>query len=276
MDKQIKSSFIKVEHLKLHYLEMGVGEPLLLLHGWPTSSYLWRNLIPILAENNRVIALDLPGFGRSDKKLSDAFGFSYYTKMIDQFLINLEIRQTNLAVHDLGGPLGLFWALKHPEKVLRITFLNTLVFPEFSWAVKLFGLASRLPLVKSWLSGPSGIAASMRFGVKDKKKLSPADIAQYQRPFQSKEARKVLLKSAQHLSPKRFQEMADQLATLAVPVQLIYGVNDRILPDIAQTMSRIKKVLPQATLTAIPDGGHFLQEDKPEEVAQLIKEFLAQ
>lgn len=274
MHEKIKSQFIKVEHLKLHYLEMGAGEPILLLHGWPTSAYLWRNLIPTLAEKNRVIALDLPGFGRSDKRLGDSFSFNFQEKMIDGFLQQMGIEQVNLAVHDLGGPLGLFWAVKHPEKVLRITFLNTLVYPEFSWAVKLFGLSTVLPLVKNWMSSPRGIRAAMRLGVVHKEQLSKTDIEQYQRPFQSKEARKVLLKTVQRLSIKAYHQIASELPNFKIPIQLIYGKEDRILPDIEKTMTRLQQDLPQAELTVLDDCGHFLQEDKPTEIAQLMSRFL--
>lgn len=274
MHTDIKSQFIKVEHLKLHYLEMGAGEPILLLHGWPTSSYLWRNLIPTLAEKNRVIALDLPGFGRSDKRLSDSFSFRFQNRMIEGFLQELGIEKVNLAVHDLGGPLGLFWAINHPEKVLRISFLNTLVYPEFSWAVKLFGLATVLPLVKNWLSSPGGIRWAMRFGVENKANLSKADIEQYQRPFQSKEARKVLLKTIHRLSIAAYHEIAAELPKFKGPVQLIYGKEDRILPHIAKTMTRLQNDLPQAKLTALDNCGHFLQEDEPERIAHLMAQFL--
>lgn len=274
MHPSIKSQFIKVEHLKLHYLEMGSGEPILLLHGWPTSSYLWRNLIPTLAENNRVIALDLPGFGRSDKRLSDSFSFPYQNKMIDSFLKELGIEKVNLAVHDLGGPLGLFWAVKNPEKVIRITFLNTLVYPEFSWAVKLFGLSTLLPGVKTWLTSPRGLRAAMRLGIVNKDELSKQDVEQYQRPFQSKESRKVLLKTVHRLSIKGYHEIAEKLPKFEIPIQIIYGTNDKILPDVAKTMARVKQDLPQAELTALDGCGHFLQEDKPQEIAQLMATFL--
>lgn len=276
MHADIKSQFIKVEHLKLHYLEMGSGDPILLLHGWPTSAYLWRNLMPTLAEKNRVIALDLPGFGRSDKRLSDSFSFNYQRKMIDGFLSSLGIEKVNLAVHDLGGPLGLFWAVRNPQKVSRITMLNTLVYPEFSWAVKLFGLSTMLPLVRTWMTSPKGIRGAMRFGVVHKDQLSKMDIEQYQRPFQSKEARKVLLKTVQRLSIKGYHEMAEELPKFKIPIQLIYGKQDKILPDIAETMARVQKDLPQAELTALDDCGHFLQEDKPIEIAHLMSKFLQQ
>ncbi|NRB48598.1 MAG: alpha/beta fold hydrolase [Saprospiraceae bacterium] len=274
MHPSIKSQFIKVEHLKLHYLEMGSGEPILLLHGWPTSSYLWRNLIPTLAENNRVIALDLPGFGRSDKRLSDSFSFPYQNKMIDSFLKELGIEKVNLAVHDLGGPLGLFWAVKNPEKVMRITFLNTLVYPEFSWAVKLFGLSTLLPGVKTWLTSPRGLRAAMRLGIVNKDDLSKQDVEQYQRPFQSKESRKVLLKTVHRLSIKGYHEIAEKLPKFKIPIQIIYGKNDKILPDVAKTMARVKQDLPQAELIALDGCGHFLQEDKPQEIALLMATFL--
>ncbi len=102
---------VEVEGLRLHYLEAGEGDPVLLLHGWPTSSFLWRNLIPILAEGNRVIAPDLPGFGRSDKPLDASYSFGFYNRVLDGFLSAVGVsRLHGLAVHDIGGPIGLHWA----------------------------------------------------------------------------------------------------------------------------------------------------------------------
>ncbi len=123
----IKSNFVKIENLNLHYLSAGSGDSVLLLHGWPTSSYLWRNIIVRLSKTKQVIALDLPGFGQSSKPLDDSYSFNYYDKIIDSFFKNLGISQTSLVVHDLGGPVGLIWAVRHPEKIISLVLINTLV-----------------------------------------------------------------------------------------------------------------------------------------------------
>lgn len=269
----IQSNFIQLENLKLHYLSIGAGESILMLHGWPTSSYLWRNVMPELSKNNQVIALDLPGFGQSDKVLEDSFSFNYYDRIIDSFLEKLEISKVHLVVHDLGGPVGLYWATKHPEKIKSLVLLNTLVYPEMSWAVKLFMLMTFMPVVKKWLWSSSGIVWAMRLGVYNKSKLTKDILYNYHIPFSNQEKRKVLLKTVQRLSPKGFITIAQKLQEFNIPVRLIYGENDKILPDVAKTMERVKKDLPQAEIFSIAKCGHFLHEDEPERLSELLVEF---
>lgn len=261
--------------IKLHYLEAGSGEPVLLLHGWPTSSHLWRDTMPAMAASNRVIALDLPGFGQSDKPLSASYSFRYHERVLEAFLDALDIAQINLVVHDLGGPVGMYWAVQHREKVLRLALLNTLVYPEMSWAVKLFVGATLVPGIKHALVSQAGLAWAMRFGVEDKGHMSGEVLRAYQRPFVDKDARRALLKTASGLHPKGFETIARRLPEFDIPVRLIYGENDRILPDIARTMDRIARDIPHAERTAMPGCGHFLQEDAGPQVGRLLAEFLS-
>ncbi|MGB1581511.1 MAG: alpha/beta fold hydrolase [Nevskiales bacterium] len=270
---EIKSQFIQLDKLKLHYLEAGKGDPVLLLHGWPTSSYLWRNIIPEMAKTNRVIALDLPGFGQSDKPLGASYSFPFFSGVIDDFLAALRIKKLGLAVHDLGGPVGLYWACKNRERVTRLALLNTLIYPEMSWAVVLFVAVCRLPVAGGLISSPRGIRFSMRYGVDNKGNLDGEPLAAYQAPFADKASRKALLKAAYGLHPKGFKKIATALPYFDCPVRVVYGENDRILPDVEKTMTRVKRDLPQAEVTSLPGCGHFLQEDKPEEVARLLADF---
>lgn len=272
---EIKSEFVEVDDLRLHCLTAGAGEPVLLLHGWPTSAYLWRNVMPAMAKAHRVIALDLPGYGQSTQRPSDSFSFFYHEKAIDSLFTKLGIDQVHLVVHDLGGPVGLFWAARQLERVKSLAFLNTIVYPQFSWGVKLFAAMTMAPGIRSWLSSPRGIAWAMRLGVRQKAKLTPDVIGNYTAPFQEREARKILLKSVQRLSMKGYAEINEKLFAFKGPVRLIYGENDWILPRIAETMRRLQQDLPQAELTSIPNCGHFLQEDEPEQVGQLLAEFLS-
>lgn len=272
----IESHEVSVEGMRLHYLEAGEGPAVLFLHGWPTSAQLWRHVLPRVGQTHRAIALDLPGFGRSDKPLDQRYSFGFFERTIDAFLQRLEIDQVGLAVHDLGGPVGLYWAIKHVEKVRELAILNTLCFPEMSWAVKAFVLATFTPGLRGYLSSPAGVARAIRFGVVNKDRITP-DVARiYGEPFEDQDARKALLKAGQGLSPRRFRELGEGLSKLeGIPLQLLYGEQDRILPDVAKTMARIKTILPHAKLRSIPNCGHFLQEDRPEEVADALAEFFA-
>lgn len=269
------SGFLDLDGLRLHYLEAGEGEPVLLLHGWPTSSFLWREVMPRIAEGNRVIALDLPGFGQSDKPLDVSYSFRYFEGVLDAALDALGIESVGLAVHDLGGPVGLYWACRHPERLRRLAILNTLVYPEFSWAVVLFVSACKLPGLRSLMASPTGLRLAMQVGVADRACVTPEVVAGVQAPFGSRDSRRALLRAGGNLSPKGFREIAEKLPSLEVPVRIVYGERDRILPDVAKTMARVKGDLPQAEITALADCGHFLQEDRPDEVGRLLAGFFS-
>lgn len=269
------SHFLDLDGLRLHYLEAGTGPPVLLLHGWPTSSFLWRNVMPPIAEGNRVIALDLPGFGQSDKPLDASYSFRYFERVLDSALDALGIESTGLAVHDLGGPVGLYWACRHPERLQRLAILNTLVYPEFSWAVVLFVSACKLPGLRSLMASPAGLRLAMRVGVADRSCVTPEVVDGVRAPFEGRDARRALLRAGGNLSPKGFREIAEKLPSLDVPVRIVYGERDRILPDVAKTMARVKKDLPRAEVTALPDCGHFLQEERPDEIGRLLAGFFS-
>src|SRR5215210_4510726 len=157
-----KLSTVEAAGLRLAYREQGEGSPVLLLHGWPTSSFLWRNVMPPIAQGNRVVAIDLPGFGASDKPLDARYGFGFYGDMLDGFLAALEIGELGIACHDLGGPIALHWALHHPDRVRAVALLNTLVYPEFSDAVREFVTACATPELAERLTSPEGLEEAMR------------------------------------------------------------------------------------------------------------------
>ena len=271
---EINSHFVTVEGVKVHYTEAGTGDPIILIHGFPTSYHLWRNVIPGIAKTHRAIAIDLPGYGLSDKPLDIKYNFFFYEKVLNGFLDALGLQQTAFAVHDIGGPIGVFWAIRNQERLTKLVLLNTLVYPEMSWAVKVFMLSLMTPGVKRFVGSPRGIRAAMRFGVDHKERMTPEVLEPYTAPFQDPAAGQGMVKAGKGLSPKGFVEMAEKLSTLSVPIRIIYGENDRILPDVAKTFARVKQDCPQATITSIPGCGHFLQEDEPDQIGALIADFL--
>ncbi|MBA3286931.1 MAG: alpha/beta fold hydrolase, partial [Acidimicrobiia bacterium] len=120
---------------RLAWRQLGAGPAVLLVHGWPTSSHLWRNVMMPIGERHRVLALDLPGFASSTKPATGRFGFERFEQALTRFLDHLGIERVALAGHDLGGPVVVHWALRHPDRVTRLALLNTLLYPEFSPAV---------------------------------------------------------------------------------------------------------------------------------------------
>ena len=266
---------VVVEGLNIHYREAGQGSALLLVHGWPTNAHLWRNIIEPLADHRRVIAIDLPGFGDSDKPLDVSYSFRFFDRILDGFLDAVGVERVGLVVHDLGGPIGLHWAVGHADRVLELAVLNTIALAKLHIAVKAFVSAASLPLVRDLLTHPRGIVAAMRLGVVDKSVITP-DVAElYVRPFSDRSARKALAKAGRGLHPKGLLAIERGLPELNVPSRLIYGAQDKVLPDVEQTMQRLSTFWPDAALTRLPNAGHFLQEDAPQEVARLLSTWLA-
>ena len=267
---------VHVDGLDIGYRELGgSGPPVLLIHGWPTSSFLWRDIMPAIAERNRVVAIDLPGFGASDKPLGTRYDFAFFATAIDGLLDALAIDRVALAVHDLGGPVGVHWALRNRDRLTRLALLNTLLYPEFSKAVQEFVTAAATPGLRERLTSPDGLEEVLRLGLADPANLTDEALAGVLEPFGPAEARRALADAGIGLQLEGFTEIATELPSLDVPVRIVYGAEDRILPDAAQTMARVAADLPQAVVTALPGCGHFLQEEAPGEVGALLAAFFA-
>ena len=125
------SRFAAVHGVRMHYVEQGGGEPIVFLHGNPTWSYLWRNVIPIVAAKGRCIAPDLVGFGKSGKPDIE-YGYADHVKYFDGFMEALGLENVTLVLHDWGGAFGFDYALRHRRNVKAIAFLEAVVF-TFDW-----------------------------------------------------------------------------------------------------------------------------------------------
>jgi pimeloyl-ACP methyl ester carboxylesterase len=149
------------------------------------------------------------------------------------------------------------------------------LYPDFSDAVLDFVRELSTPDTRDRRTDPEGLTEIMRLGLADESRLTDELRAAVLAPFRDRPARLALALAGTGLHPKGFVEIARYLPTLDVPVRLIYGELDRILPDVADTMTRARRELPHAELTALPRCGHFLQEEIPDELGELLAEFFA-
>ena len=129
--------FVKVNGKQMSYVELGTGEPVVFLHGNPTSSYLWRNIMPYVSDTHRAIAPDLIGMGDSEKldnPNSESYKFIEHRKYLDGFMNKIvPDGQVILVIHDWGSALGFDWARRNPERVKGICFMEAIVGPVKSW-----------------------------------------------------------------------------------------------------------------------------------------------
>ena len=123
------SHFVEVAGSRMHYLDEGEGDPILFLHGNPTSSYLWRNIIPHVTSMGRAIAPDLIGMGKSDKPDIE-YTFFDHVKYVEGFIEKLDLKHITLVIHDWGSALGFHYAMRHPDNVKGLAFMEAIIAPQ--------------------------------------------------------------------------------------------------------------------------------------------------
>jgi haloalkane dehalogenase len=276
-----------VNGTSISYYEQGQGDPVLFLHGIPTSSYLWRNIVPQVATQGRAIAFDLAGYGKSgvpsDKDYSIQSQYSYVKGFID----SLQLKNITLVVNDLGSLLGLKYAVENPENIKRIVFIEAAFMPTELWYKQLtlkqkimFKMMRNPKLAENMLVTKNKIP-SMMMKMAVVRKLSDVEMKWYLSPFENNiERRKVMLygPGPATFPPKGIAKLrgdfADELNKVAIgmkkmnetkPFLLIYASPGMITRKPA--VDYAKQNFKNLTLLNVGNGKHFLQEDHPKAIS---------
>jgi haloalkane dehalogenase len=269
--------YLEQDGLRMHWVDEGAGDPVLLLHGEPTWGYLYRKLIPMLASAARVVAPDYFGFGRSDKPVEpDWYSYDAHYASVERFVDELDLARLTLVVHDWGGPIGLRLAVEHPQRVDRLVILNTGVgagrAPSDEW-LRFRALVRR---VGAELQPGRLIRVSCARGL-------PDDVeAAYDAPFPVPESKtgvvmfpELVPTELEHPSAPAMLAVREALGRWEKPALVLFSDSDTVFsPQVAERFARlIPGALPAET---VADAGHFLQEDAGEEIAARIVRFLQQ
>jgi haloalkane dehalogenase len=277
----------KIEVLghEMAYVEMGEGDPILFLHGNPTSSYLWRNVMPLLADQGRCIAPDLIGMGDSDKlepSGPERYQFVEHRRYLDAFLDALGIRQrATLVIHDWGSALGFDWAHRHPEAVLGIAYMEAIVRPMTwdEWPAAIRDLfrgfrsdAGEQMVLEKNVFVDRVLPGSVLRG------LGEAEMAVYRAPFAraGEDRRPTLTWPRQIPLDGEPRDVCDIVAgyskwleTSNVPKLFINADPGAILVDDMRDCCRRWPNQHEVTVA----GSHFIQEDSPAEIGQAIADW---
>jgi haloalkane dehalogenase len=259
----------------MHFVDEGEGDPVLLLHGEPTWGFLYRRLIAPLSEVGRAVVPDLFGFGRSDKPTRiDDYSLEFHHRSIERFVLELELRRLTLVVHDWGGPIGLRLAVERPELVERLVVLNTGVgagrAPSEAW-LRFRELVRRVGSELSVSRIVQGACVS---------RLSDEAVRGYEAPFPVAAAKagalafpELVPTELEHASAAAMLRVREALAHWQKPTLVLFSDSDPVFsPAHAE---RLADRIPGAGAAEIVAGaGHFLQEDRPEEIAARIVRFL--
>jgi haloalkane dehalogenase len=273
--EKIPMKHVSIEEINISYIEKGEGNPLVLVHGIPTSSFLWRDMIEELSAHGRVIALDLPGFGLSDPPPNGDYTISNYARLLESFLEALSIEGATLVCHDFGGPIVLTYALRHPEKYQRLIILDTFLHTDLPPWPLLMKIAKIRPIgeVLMWLGGKAIARAGLEEGVMDKARISEEIVQRYYMPDGNPDKlNKTMLGTLRVDYMEDLEFIEKNLSTIEKPTLIVWGESDRFLP--LYLGDRIHEDIKGSRMERIPDCGHFVPEDQPERATEMIVEFL--
>jgi pimeloyl-ACP methyl ester carboxylesterase len=282
-----ESKFKRVNGWRMHYVDEGIGDPVVLLHGNPAWGFLYRKFIkPLTAAGRRVIVPDMIGFGLSEKPVREqAHTLDGHIANLTGLLRQLDVRNATIVCHDWGGPTGLGFALSNPDRVRALIIMSTWAWPlppaEFHKRIFPWRMM-HAPLVGPYLLGRHNALAGrgMYLSVVDRKKFRAEAQSVYEGILPDPGSRLLtwtwprwipLDESARGLA--RFEWLERELRKSKLPTLLVWGREDEVF-DHATFATRFKELLPHAEGPELVTGRHFLQEDSGEEIAGKINRFL--
>lgn len=276
------SHFQWVGGVKQHFLDEGQGPPLVLVHGNPTWSFYWRNLVLGLRDQYRVIVPDHVGCGLSDKPKNYRYTLTQHIENLAELVRHLDLKQVTLLVHDWGGAIGLGTALRLRERFSRFVLFNTAGFPPPFIPLRI--QACRIPLLGTL--GVRGLnlfaRAALRMATEKPERMTPAVRNGLLAPYDTWCTRIAIDRFVKDIptSPRQetWQELArieDGLKSLAAaPRLLIWGMRDWCFRP--ECLTRFLEHWPTAEVERYEDCGHYVIEDAHERIIPRLKQFLAE
>lgn len=277
-----ESNYLTLENLphgenQLHYVDEGVGEPMLMLHGNPTWSYYYRNLVNEFKTSHRVVVPDHIGSGASKRPKKWDYTLDGHIKNVEKLVDHLELKNITLVVHDWGGAIGFGFATRRPELIKRIVILNTAAFytPDVPKRIKML----KTPILGDFLIRRFNMFAWPATFMASAKGLNPDVKKGYLWPNQTYDQRIGVSRFVQdipsgpsHPTYKTIKEIEDKLEMLDCPKLIVWGGQDFCFHD--DFFDKWREIYPEARFRYITEAGHYVLEDAKEEVIAEISNFL--
>ena len=275
-----ESRFVEVEGSRIHYVEEGSGDPVVFIHGNPTSCYLWRNVMPHLVSDARCLALDLIGMGRSDKPDLD-YRLVDHARYVDGFIAALGLERLTLVLHDWGSALGFHYARRHEENVRGIAFMEAIVRPLTwdEWPRTVRGLFQqfRTPQIGWDLVVNRNAFVEQVLPEAVMRKLTDEEMTRYREPFTDPGTRRPVWRWPNEIpvdgKPADVAALVGEysawLGVSPVPKLLLHARPGAILRKdlVAWCRDNVRNL----TAVDIGPGLHFVQEDRPQEIGEAIR-----
>lgn len=262
--------------LNVYAEELGRGPVILLLHGLGGSSYTWRFIAPRLANSHRVIALDMRGFGRSDKPFDNAYSSQDHAAVVRAFIRAAGLRRITLVGHSYGGMVALRLALDRrlePDRIARLVVMNAPAYPQpFSSGVS-FLRRPVLPYL-ALLMVPPELTATIAFMMESVgfDRVTDRDISIYAEPLSSPGGPHALIETARQIVPDDLGSIIARYPSIRVPTLVLWCRTDQVVP--LKTGARLAKAIPGARLAVIDGCDHMPTEQAPGAVVAELRRFL--
>jgi len=252
-------AYLEINGQQVHFIEAGSGPPALLIHGFGASTFSFRETIPALSPRYAVAALDLPGFGYSDRSTKRRLSSTAQAELVAQFMRQRGMEDSLVVAHSLGGAVALRLAHTYPELVSRLVLVGTM-HPNLSFMGPRRAILARplMPLVP-FITGVARLLGlrTMRRAVHDPAFLTPAILAGYDRPAR--------IRGSQAAVRRMFLDAAEDdaidLGRIQAPTLLLWGKSDGLLP--LAIGRRLLEEIPDARLEVVEEAGHLLLEERP-------------
>lgn len=263
---------VKTRAGTMAYRQAGAGDPVILIHGIPTNSGLWRNVMPILAEDFAVYAPDMIGYGASDKPKDQDLSVAAQAGYLADFMDAVGIGAAHLVGHDIGGGVVQIFTVRHPDRAGKLVLVDSIAYD--SWPEP--GIARlKEPAwdeIMQRLDIARGFRKGLEQGMVHTDRITDEVVDQYADPFRDLEGRLAYLRAARALDNRDTLNIIDQIEAIDKPVLILWGDSD--IFQKVEYGRRLAGALADARLVVIEKAGHFLPEDQPEVLARHIREFL--
>jgi pimeloyl-ACP methyl ester carboxylesterase len=276
----VRGEFLDLHGTRLYYYaagNRGAGEPVLFLHGFPTSSHLWSDVVPLMPAGHRIVVLDLLGYGRSDRPHSEPVDVPAHADRVAAVLDELRIERACIVGHGVGGGIAQSLAVRHASRVSGLGLIHSI---GFDHGPTLAAPLPRAALPAARFLPPEIILGMVRRdlsrGYSDAARAAHS-LDQYLRPFAGADGRTALLSHVRALTggdtAKLATQVTAQLPAVRVPTAIVWGQHDPVtrLGD----GRRLRDAIPGATLEVIPDARHFTPNESPRQIADAVGELLA-
>lgn len=278
------SHWLDLDGLRYHYLDEGPRDapPVVMLHGNPTWSFYYRNLIPSVSQTHRVIVPDHMGCGLSDKPQNYPYILEQHIQNLETLVAHLGLKQVTLVVHDWGGLIGMGYATRHPENIARFVIFNTAAFylPKIPKRIRICRPSLFGSLVVRGLNAFAGLALFL--AVTQRERMTTHVRAGYLTPYNSWHNRIAIHRFVQDIPLEKDHPTRPLLDKIEAglqqfqqhPMLIIWGANDFCFTE-GDFLPEWQSRFPEATTHVFPDAGHYVVEDAHERIIPLILDFLS-